>query len=437
MIKIAIVGHEDSIERIEQVIDKKFEFIETHPIQINYMQQVNTTLTYIKEHFEEFDGIIFTGKVIYDIMNQNIHSQKPWVYLENDDSQLQRILLRASLKNNMDISNITIDSYDIDSVTSIYYDFGFETSDYTFYTTSINTMSDHIFKTLYDFHKNQHFLSQTTAITGISTVYKMLIEDSIPCMLLTPNETSIINIIHNLLEKIKIAEMITSQIVVISVEKDIEGDYELNSENEYAIMLEKTKITEEIYKFAQSIQAAVVENEKSYILFTTRSILEYETNNLREIAILASVKKRTSHTISVGIGFGVTAREAKSNSITGKNKALKMGGNQCFIVYKKNEMSRVLAIEKTDQTSPSQYNFKSISENSGISVNNIYQIKCIMDMYKKNTFTSLELSKEFGNSLRSMNRLIEKLELAGYVEIIGKRVVGKAGRPSRILKFLI
>ncbi|MGB3367098.1 MAG: hypothetical protein WBA54_06400, partial [Acidaminobacteraceae bacterium] len=171
MTKIAIVGHEDSIERIEKVIDKNFDSIESHPIKINYMNQINTTLTYIKEHSDDFDGIIFTGKVIYDIMNQNIHSQTPWVYLENDDSQLQRILLEASIKNKMDISNITIDSYDIDSVTTIYSDFGYSEDDYTFYITSINIASDHIFKTLYDFHKNQHILSQTTAITGISTVY--------------------------------------------------------------------------------------------------------------------------------------------------------------------------------------------------------------------------------------------------------------------------
>ncbi len=36
-----------------------------------------------------------------------------------------------------------------------------------------------------------------------------------------------------------------------------------------------------------------------------------------------------------------------------------------------------------------------------------------------------------------MNRIIEKLENAGYVDITGKKIVGKAGRPSRILKLKI
>jgi len=435
--KIGIVGHEDNIERIQDVLKEQFDFIEGYPVKMHNMSQINTTISYIKEHFDDFEGIIFTGKFPYEIINHNMHSKLPWVYLENDESQLQRILLEATLKRKYNVKNITIDSYDIPTVNEIFRSFGFSPDDFTLYTSNINTLSNHLIKNLYDFHKKQHILSQTTAITGISMVYKMLQDDNVPSMLLTPNRISIVNKIHTLLEKIKTQTMSINQIVVISVEHDLGNDYDLDLENDYGIMLMKTKITEEIYKFAQSIQAAVVENEKSYMLFTTRKILEFETNNLRELSILNKVKRRTNHTISVGIGFGMTAREAKSNAYLGKNKAIKMGGNQCFVVYDKKNMDRVSPLDRENDNLMTDYNFKSISEESGISVNNIYQLKSIMDLYKKDTFTSQELSKEFGNSLRSMNRMIEKLELAGYIEIVGKRIIGKAGRPSRVLKLLI
>ena len=435
--KIGIVGHEDNIERIQDVLKEQFDFIEGCPVKMHNMSQINTTISYIKEHFEDFEGIIFTGKFPYEIINHNMHSKLPWVYLENDESQLQRILLEATLKRNYNVKNITIDSYDIPTINEIFRSFGFSPDEFTMYTSNINTLSNHLIKNLYDFHKKQHILSQTTAITGISMVYKMLQDDNVPSMLLTPNRISIVNKIHTLLEKIKTQTMSINQIVVISVEHDLGNDYDLDLENDYGIMLMKTKITEEIYKFAQSIQAAVVENEKSYMLFTTRKILEFETNNLRELSILNKVNRRTNHTISVGIGFGMTAREAKSNAYLGKNKAIKMGGNQCFVVYDKKNMDRVSPLDRETDKIMTDYNFKSISEESGISVNNIYQLKSIIDLYKKDTFTSQELSKEFGNSLRSMNRIIEKLELAGYIEIVGKRIIGKAGRPSRVLKLLI
>lgn len=437
MTRIGIIGHEDNIKRILDVITKSYSFIEGHPIKMDNMNQVETTINFLKEHSSDFDGVIFTGKFPYEIINHEMHSQLPWVYLENDESQLQRIILKASLKHKMNVMNITIDSYDIKTVNHIYLGFGFSVDDFTLYTSNINAYSKHIIKNLYDFHRKQHILSQTTAITGISTVYSMLQNDGVPSMLLTPNYSSIEHKLDALLEKIKTQAMSINQIVVISIENDLGNEYDIELENEYAIMLQKTKITEEVYKFAQSIQAAVVENAKGYMLFTTRKILEYETQNLKELSILSDVNTRTNHTISVGIGFGLTAREAKSNAILGRNKSIKMGGNQCFIVFEKNKMQRLTPLDKGKKQSNNDYNFKDIAEKSGLSLNNIYQFKSIMDIYRKDTFTSLELSKEFNNSLRSMNRMIEKLEQAGYIEVVGKRIIGKAGRPSRVLKLLI
>jgi CRP-like cAMP-binding protein len=116
-----------------------------------------------------------------------------------------------------------------------------------------------------------------------------------------------------------------------------------------------------------------------------------------------------------------------------------MGGNQCFVVRSRKNIERITPLDTLPSTflESAELPFKDISEKSGVSVNSIYQLKCIMDIYKKDTFTSQELSEEFGNSLRSMNRIIEKLELAGYIEVVGKKIIGKAGRPSRILKLHI
>ncbi len=437
---IGIVGHMDNINRILSVIDSHFPSVKGHPIEIHDMGQIQTAITFLKEHINEFDGILFTGKILYDIMNHRMHSQSPWVYLENDACQLQRILLEASHIHNMPITNISIDSYSENDVEMVYRDFGLDRQKYAAKVSGVDLFNQSLMEDLFSFHKNNYLACRDSlAITGVSTVYKMLQDGGVPSMLLTPNISSIKNKIYSLLEKIKYEDLTVSQIVVISLEIDITEEYDLTSENEYSIMLKKTRITEEVYKFAQRIQAAVVETERNYLLFTTKQIVEFETRSLSVLPILQSIEKKTASTVSVGIGFGITAREAKSNAIVGKNKALKMGGNQCFVVRNRKNIERITPLENalSTQTDPDALPFKEISENSGVSVNSIYQLKCIMDIYKKDTFTSLELSEEFGNSLRSMNRIIEKLELAGYVEVTGKKIIGKAGRPSRILKLLI
>ena len=296
MKRVGIVGHPDNIKRIERVIEKSFPNIEGFPIEMSEMSQVQTTTNFLKEHIQDFDGVIFTGKILYDIMNHNMHSQNPWVYLKNDESQLHRILLEARLKHNMDITQVSIDSYTEETIQSIYKDFGLEPEEYNVNVSQIDVFNETLLDDLFEFHHEHHLKNPNAiAITGISNVYSRLRAHNIPSMLLVSNENAIKNTLHDLIEKIKFEDMTVSQIVVISMEIDMTDEYGLTSENEYSIMLQKTRITEEVYKFAQRIQAAVVESEKNYLLFTTKQIVESETHHLRELPILRAIKKKTNN----------------------------------------------------------------------------------------------------------------------------------------------
>ena len=440
MKRIGIVGHTDNIKRIQEVIATRFPKIEGFPIETREAGHIKNTVDFVSENINDFDGILFTGKIIFDIMNHSMHSQNPWVYLENDDSQLLRLLLEAKLKQNHDIACISIDSYSEEAVKEISEDCGMKNGELSATVANLDLFSETLISDLVNFHikcfKKQ---PSSMAITGLSAVYKELQERQIPSMLLTPNSKAIENKLHDLLGKIKFQDISVSQIVVISIEIDASSEYAWTSENEYSLMLQKTKITEEVYKFAQRIQAAVVETERHYLLFTTKQIVEFETKNIRELPVLRAIQKKTNSTVSVGIGFGVTAREAKMNAVIGKNKATQMGGNQGFVVYSRKQMERITPLDhgQEDALAPTDSTIKDIAEHSGLSMNNIYQLKCLMDLYKKDTFTSQELAEELGNSLRSMNRIIERLETAGYIDVIGKKILGKSGRPSRILKLLI
>lgn len=440
MKRIGIIGHIDKIKPIQEVIAARFPKIEAVPIEAREAGHFKTTVDFVSENIHDFDGVLFTSKILFDMMNHSMHSQNPWVYLENDDSQLLRVLLEAKFKQHKDLSCVSLDSYSEEVVQDLCADLGLSSSEIDISVANLDLFSESLLQDLLNFHSKCYKKHPSSiAITGVFAVYKALLEAEIPAMLLKPNKKAIENKIHDLMGKIKFQDISVSQIVVISIEIDASSEYEWTSENEYSLMLQKTRITEEVYKFAQRIQAAVVETERNYLLFTTKQIVEFETKNIRELPILRAIQKKTSSTVSVGIGFGVTAREAKMNAVIGKNKATQMGGNQGFVVYSRKQMERITPLDqaKDETLAPADSSIKDIAENSGLSLNIIYQLKCIMDIYKKDTFTSQELSEELGNSLRSMNRIIERLEASGYIEVIGKKILGKSGRPSRILRLLI
>ena len=61
-----------------------------------------------------------------------------------------------------------------------------------------------------------------------------------------------------------------------------------------------------------------------------------------------------------------------------------------------------------------------------------------MYLHKKhnNIFTYKELAEHMKINIRSMNRILEKLEEKGFVNVIGQEAAsGKKGRPGRLLRF--
>jgi DNA-binding MarR family transcriptional regulator len=64
----------------------------------------------------------------------------------------------------------------------------------------------------------------------------------------------------------------------------------------------------------------------------------------------------------------------------------------------------------------------------------VFKLHCVTGQYGKDEFTIKELAPLFGVTTRTMNRIIEKFEANGYCKIIGKRVIGNSGRPSRIIQ---
>ncbi len=216
------------------------------------------------------------------------------------------------------------------------------------------------------FHKNSFYNNHVSCcITTISSVFEYLQEENIPSLIIDPTTDVIKQTIDRFKLKHESKIIENSQIVVLAIEVDLPHDYSLIKENEYQLMLNKTKISEAIYLFAQRVQAAVVETGiTGYLLFCTRSILELETDHLHNIDLLNSVALKTNNTISIGIGYGVTARESKYNATLCMEKARKRGGNQAFIIYDKDIIGPITASNESssDQSEKIDSQYHEIAE---------------------------------------------------------------------------
>ncbi|WP_411503563.1 helix-turn-helix domain-containing protein [Brevibacillus centrosporus] len=166
------------------------------------------------------------------------------------------------------------------------------------------------------------------------------------------------------------------------------------------------------------------------------SNLEITTENFARLDILTSVYTNTAHVLSIGIGYGDTAKIAKANAVVGMHQAKIEGGNRAYVVYSPDDMFGPIEPNETNNRKPNIFDsqLEQIAETSGLSVNTVFKIDCLVKQKNKRNFTSIELAKEIGVSVRTANRIIVKLEQCGYIVEVGRHVISERGRPTRVVK---
>ncbi len=123
--------------------------------------------------------------------------------------------------------------------------------------------------------------------------------------------------------------------MVIMLEVSFARNYSIMGEDDYGYLANRIKVLENIYSFSSRIDGVVVEDTpKSFLIFTTRRLIELETNHFQYLDLLDILNICRAENIAVGIGCGNTACESRSHARTAIEMAKKASSNCAYVVLK-------------------------------------------------------------------------------------------------------
>ena len=439
--KIVIVGHHRMTEMVRSTLARLHPAIETDVLLME-TEDTAPLATAIPSVEADADGLLFTGRYPYDLLNSAVLSHKPWAFVRRDAAQLLAALLKGSRLHGWDPARVSIDSYAREDVRALCRQTGLPEDGPAVFDRPVGQPG--FLLALTHFHQ-RHVATRRAdfCVTGISSVYAALQAAGVPSLILDPTEESIRDAVGLLLLKRDTRLAADRGIVVLAIEQDLPDEHALIRENEYQMALESMGITEAVYLFAQRIQAAVVEREMGrFLLFTTRNLLEAETGGLRTLPLLKGRNDLRFGSLSIGIGYGETAREAKYNANLGLLKAKRAGGAGAFLVMGPQQMIPLApALEAgADADTPARPldgRFQQVAQRVGISLATVMRLQGVMDFERRDTFTPAELADLCRMTVRSANRLLEKLLQAGCAQVVGTHAMAGAGRPSRVVRIFL
>lgn len=425
-INLGVIGEQHTINRFNEIIPDYKEFIphiyidEKEELYPDIIRKNNNLI----DVWLVFDQI-FYNKIKFTIKNLN----KPIYYIPYRGASLFKVLCSLIYKQNK-VEEISMD-------TVPYFDLvrGLKEMDIDF--SDVHCLKDDGSLKIIDYFKYHYDLFKSgktkVAITRSYYLKKMLEESGIPAVNVIPLRVTIRAILNMILNEVRIKNLEATQIAVQIF------SFEINAyKTPYLfddIYSKKIAITQKLLKYSKKILGSLKTTvDGNYYIFTTRGILEKETNNFTSEVKFEELAEIHKNLIATGIGIGNSAREAEANALIALKHSINYQRGSWFVVLNDKTISGPLG--KSYQLNYS-YNSEALADASlktTLSITTLSKVKNALEKYGRNTISSQELAIAMQMLPRSARRILNCLTLNGYAEEIGEESPENKGRPRKIYK---
>lgn len=440
-IKLGFVGSHVRMTLIREIIPEtfpeiRFEIYEND--RYDYCPEMEKDLRALKRRV---DGVIFGGELQFKLYQNMFEPDIPCTCIQKDSVSLLNSFLSLSWRK-ADISRVSVDNYSPSTVRKILGDAGItENNVKVLRRRQLGTVGEKYFEELYQEHRKLYLEGAVDGcITTLIFVHDRLAADKIPVAYSRPTTDNITRTVARIKrECLERSHMAEGNLAVLAVRITPKEDIFYQSQHEYLENHEKLKAAEELYYFAKNARATVIQqSDEQFILLMNRVDLMNYSNGLESLQFLQLIRDNCKCSVSLGIGFGYTPGEARSNAGLALKKAAQGEGSRTYIVHNADSITGPVNFvnPQASQKSEEQEMLQTLAEKTGISASKLYRINLLRERTKKSLFTTSELAEQLNLSVRGASRLLNALEENGLVCLSGQTISGKAGRPGNIYRIL-
>jgi hypothetical protein len=435
--KTGIVGPRSTVDRIINQLETKKLFVEYVPVVYERLSEV---VPMVRAHVGNVDNFFFCGPIPYHYVRRKMNLPCPVEYSVVDAYAITNVLFQAAVNDHIDVRKVTSDFYENDNLLKALKNLGYSEEE-----VSVLEASYDIFEEGYPMKNAQFHIENleegraNLCLTGTLQTYQYLKDEGYPVYLIHASADEPEDKINRLRLRSVMAIQDENQATVISIELDYKDKDNGDSITELQNYQIRGNAMERVYYYAQRLDASVERSDSGkiiYRIYTNKSVLSDETEGFRRLLLMEELQSLFGiEKVGIGVGLGRTSAEARRNSDFGRERAINNDVSCFFIVYEDQKIAGPIiqteAPKKTEEINGELY---MISRETQVGLDKLIVIDSIIDQYGVDVITPGELARLSNLPLNRINRLITKLESAGYAKIVGKKPLSGSGRPSRLLQ---
>jgi len=428
-IKIGVIGTASIIDRMLSVMKAFPTFVPVTRV----IEHESEAPAAAMEVSGEVEVLLLSGPLAHRLVKEQLPPSIPVHYLPLTGAGLYKALFRAMQSGKLQ-GGISVDTLTKTMVTRTLKDLGLEHIRIAVYDGPAYASPDK----LVAFHQSQFTAGHcSVAFTGVEYVARQLETLQVPSEWLLPSEQDMTVTLERALLSTESRRNKEAQIVVGMINVDDFGKLVMLRHNEHEVQKLKLDIHRMVLGYVESLDGYSMSlGGDEFLFFTTRGIFERETGGYKTIPLAKDANKSYGISLSVGIGFGVTANEAGTNARAALRKAKEAGGNTCFIV--REDVTVIGPLEMADPVqailAPTEPALIKRAEESGMTSAYLSRLLANTAKFGKYEYKVHDLASVLGISVRSAHRLLLLWIDNGLAEIAGMEKVPK-GRPRQIYRF--
>ena len=429
--KLGIIGAKSIIDILIKVIKEETIDIDIVSVETEVITETPKKTRILEK---QVDAILFTGVYNYYYTLAHLKKSKiPWTFLPHNRISAMQALLQASINFHSDLKHISLDTYDPQIIQEALQTVGI--NDAQIYTATIDPDAENLNEKLFNAH-NQRYQqnNEVICLTSHQVCHELLTKAGIPCLRIYPAREIIKEQIYYLqLQHLNVTEKQGNYAVIA-----IHYNYIFDNEKDPAVrdwekLRYQHEIREYVYTIAHKLQAAVFSDDiVPLFIVTSKNMLNNVFLKQQDhIKLLQFGQQLQRFRVCLGIGLGNSMLEAKAHATMALNHAFKDIDVRAYIAKDSSEnVAPAITTELLEKTP-----LKVMAEHCGFTVATLQKLNNALEKIG-NPITAEQLAEEMHMNIRSINRILSKLEDAGCVNVVAKKGHGR-GRPTRVLKIII
>ena len=433
-VRIAVIGSKKMIERILKYKNK------INNIQIiPYIYKKPEESLDIVKKVNDCDVFFFTGPVpFYFAYNELKKRGLPAVHIPFDEYMISLSLYYVKNTLRQPSNRISIDIPRKEDVYSVFRELEIDTDNLFIkdYAEIRDNKGNFNTDSIVEYHYNLTRKDKVDIVlTSIEAVHLKLLELGVKSYRMLIPEKNIEDTLQKAATKGELVISKSTQIACGIVSID---NFEHLMENKGITDIQEitSKLYEILLNFGQKINASIQKKDQSkFVIYGTRGALNYIINQKGELFVLSDIRNLLKISVSLGFGFGISAKEAEQHAEIALYHARNFGGNKAYIVNDEKEVIGPLGNEsKSFQLRSENDQIFSIAKRTGISITTISKFVEFIKLRHYASFSTIEFADYLQVSRRTAERNLKKLLENNVIEITGEEQPYQTGRPRSIYK---